>query len=132
MTYVGNEPVPPSLVLVKAGTFQRDLAAAAGNQAIVGVGFRPRALMFLATKAFSSITSWGLSDGLTSKGFGQNTPGGADTSFDDTGRMLFLTSANNAYQSAIVASMDADGFTLNWAKVGAPAGIVDIAYLAFG
>lgn len=115
---------------VKVGTFTRDTSMASGTQAITGVGFTPRAIMFLANQASTTESSVGFSDGsahqcLTDRGadgVGQSTLNAV---------AIFLYENGAAYTTATVQSLDTDGFTLNWTKTGSPTGTGDIAYLAF-
>lgn len=101
----------------------RDLTAANGDVAYTGVGFVPTSLNSVA--AISGLTGamfFGFADSAkTNKGF---------INYDtDTGNYLanflikFSTSAGVNFQTAIVKSYDADGFTLTWVKTGSPTGI---------
>lgn len=99
-------------------TITRDLTAATGSVAYTGVGFTPTVLIVA-----------GAIDGTNSGHWSQIDSGktGQGETLDYTGFFtsylpFFLRPASGAYQTAAVASYDADGFTLAWTKVGSPTG----------
>lgn len=101
----------------KIVTFTRVLSVAAGAQSITGVGFAPRLIAWqtgiAAGAAWSSI---GQSDGVT------------NTCIEDLGATNAYQAAMagiqrdaaGAFQSFVLTSFDADGFTITWSKTGAP------------
>ncbi len=105
----------------------RDLAEASGAVAYTGVGFKPTALVALGYVNGQVFWSIGFSDsakavfGMFHAFDGLMGPGG----------FAWCYQAAGAYQYAVVASYDADGFTLTWTKVGLPVGtfIVNILCL---
>lgn len=111
----------PPLLSVKGVLFTRDMTAASGTQAVTGVGFRPRAIIFLAGQDGQARASWGFYDGATSQGLG---PGGSASQFVSDGPwcILIATTISVTEQQAAVTSLDADGFTLTWLKTGSPTG----------
>lgn len=118
---------------IQVGNLTRDLTLAAGTQAITGVGFTPKAVIFFASRGQTALTSWGM-DRITTKGVIFNN---AD---DIAGRM---DKSNAADQSIVlresatvlsygkVESFDADGFTISWTKAGTPVGSCGVIYMAF-
>jgi len=111
----------------KIGAFTRAMDAASGDVAYTGIGFQPKAIIFLAFLEGKS-QSVGF-DNINAKAY-----------------LLFFTTVwtgSNAYsicqnegsgnvQAAAVKTFDADGFTLTWTKIGSPASAnANIYYLAF-
>lgn len=109
-----SNPPPP---VAKYITFTRDREAASGDVSYTGVGFRPTAVLFLATIT-GNLASIGMSDGTNHK---------LIKSLDTTAIQVLTTKAiscvtnANVGQSAVLASFGSDGFTLTWTKEGAPA-----------
>lgn len=102
---------PPPLV-AKSITFTRERDAVSGNVSYTGVGFTPTAIVFLASIANTG--SVGMSDGTNHKSLSPAV--GLSSSF-----CIRSCEGGPIGQDALVASMDADGFTLTWTKQGAPA-----------
>ncbi len=103
----------------KVLTAVRTAAAASGNQAYTGVGFKPAAVIALtgyngADSEFSIgvLDDAGDAEAIYSTGIEQKIH--RDTSG------LLADAANNTsnYQRATVVSIDPDGFTLAWVKGG--------------
>jgi len=124
-------------VSTKVGSFSRDMTTAAGSQAVTGVGFKPRSVIFYANRSNTSDMSMGFTSIINA----------AATNFDqgvvyDRNATSSATYQNSvSYVSVIdqgsgnthlgaIASMDSDGFTINWTKTGSPTGTLDIVYLA--
>ena len=109
----------------KLDTFERDLSAAAGTQAVTGVGFEPSKVIFIAgiNGAFSGV---GMDDGTKRKLSGAGSmPVVAGT------YSILLSDASFANsQQAYISSLDADGFTLTWSKIGSPTSTQTVLYLA--
>lgn len=98
----------------------RVLSLATGNVAYTGLGFKPTLILFQT--GITGVAMWG----STGSGDGTNNE---CIEFNQTGGVIFQ--ANNAgiqrdnaggtnFQSFTVASMDVDGFTLAWSKIGTP------------
>lgn len=114
----------------KVGSFTRDTATATGTQAITGVGFTPKAVIFFA--AIPAVA------GKMSVGFDTQTAAGCV--FDMHTQIANAYSVDNysivAYTDGLtdyhglIQSMDADGFTINWTKVGTTTGTLTVKYLA--
>jgi len=119
----------------KAGTFSRVMSVGSGNVAYTGIGFKPKAIIFLGNvqNGGTQTSSVGFSDGsvnicLVNEAIAANNVAFATTTsaiylFDDAG------SANS--NGAVIASFDADGFTLTWTKAGTPTNTANCGYLAF-
>jgi hypothetical protein len=113
--------------LVKVGTFNRDLAAASGDVAYSGVGFRPSAILFMFSKAGSTTVGWGFA---TPAAVGNTACYGANVwASDQTNALRAYVDASNA-QRMTIASWDADGFTATWTKDTSPTGTINVTYLA--
>ena len=114
---------------VKTGSFTRDIAGANGNVAYTGAGFKPSAIIFIGAV---SNTKYG------SVGFTSSVSSGMLFSYAGTGNWGIGTGncisfhSGSGGESAALSSLDADGFTLTWAKTGdALTGTATIIYLAF-
>lgn len=113
----------------KVGSFSRDMTAASGTQAVTGIGFQPKAVIFLAVYTVtSSSLSVGIDDGTTS---GEVNIFNASVTYDGaSGRSIALGDGTN-FQRGPVSSFDSDGFTINFSKGGTPTGTATVYYLAF-
>lgn len=130
-----------SVIEAKSGSFAANTST--GNQAITGVGFQPKAVIFFLTGltavgdsadcrggigcATSSTerwaTAWASDDASGAANAGQR--------FQTTKCIVVLTGGNPTVDGeADFVSMDADGFTINWTD--APASAVLVEYLALG
>ena len=92
-----------------------DPSTVAGNVAYGGVGFRPSSIVFVCRA--SAQASWGMSD----SGLGS----GVVTSYNNLpvysvsgGQVIWHLYDSSNYTFGAIASYDADGFTLTWAKTG--------------
>lgn len=117
---------------VKAGEFTRDTTTASGTQAITGVGFKPYAVIFLMAEDGGKEASIGVDDGTNAFSIFANDNITADTWSASGGESIAGNdSAGNGYTGDI-ASLDLDGFTINWVKTGTPTGTYSVKYFAFG
>ena len=109
-------------------TFTRDMAAANGEVAHTGVGFKPRQVVFFSSVADKSTGSWGVSDGTISKATFQDNSGVMRKT--EVKSIVLLTVAEHSYsQQAYLRVLGADGFTLTWSKTGSPTGTATIIAL---
>lgn len=114
----------------KIGTFTRDVSLASGTQAITGVGFQPKAVLFLVFIGSTSQMSIGIDTDTEmcviadQHGTSANTWTGLTTM-----SILLIVNASNYYQGN-VNSFDSDGFTINWTKNNSPTGTASIYFLA--
>lgn len=117
---------------VKVGSFTRDTSVATGTQAITGVGFQPKAIIFLGGQDASSEVSWGVTDGTTEGAISDSNPVGAAQYIVDTLRCIYITEGSGVSYTGDISSLDSDGFTISWVKGGSPTGITTVNYLAIG
>lgn len=107
----------------------RDLTAVSGNVAYTGVGFQPTAIIAFANVSGTSNTSWGMSDSSMTvrdiNGIQSATVHYLNPNF------IYLPVDVTNNQSAVIASYDADGFTLTWTKTNSPTGTGTLAFLCF-
>jgi len=108
-------------------TSTRIMTADPGDVSYNGVGFTP-----------TSIQALTVIDGTVyfSVGFADSSKAGQalyeHAAVKGSGAYLILiASATNKFQTAIVKSYDADGFTLTWTKTGTPTGTVKLSFLCF-
>jgi len=108
-----------------AGTFTnflktetRALDAISGDVAYTGYGFQPSALIIFANQSNTKMTSWGFGDvNLSEMCIYQKDAAGSFAA--DTGNIIYLDEASGTKsQSAVLKTLDADGFTLTWTRTG--------------
>jgi hypothetical protein len=114
------------------GTFTRDLTTSAGTQAVSGVGFQPRVVVFLATVSGSSMLSIGFDDGTNAYCVRDQHQVTADTYGPQSSYSIELVqgASYNPESYAKITTLGSDGFTLTWAKSGIASGTATIYYLA--
>lgn len=111
----------------KIGSTTRDISTASGTQAVTGIGFAPKAVIFLAVVQSSTEASWGFDDATTHLSLRlQNTI----WTNAATESIVYDDNAGKDY-SGHISSMDSDGFTITWTKTGLPTGTLQVMYLAF-
>lgn len=118
---------PPIYVLqTKVVYLTRDLAAASGDVATTGIGFRPITMLAVACVPAFPKSSWGFSDLFRDEHclYIQATD-----YFQVSSTSLIRIGTTTASQNAVVKSYDPDGFTLTWTKILTPTGIVNICIL---
>jgi hypothetical protein len=124
MNAAGTAPEWASGIKLSAHT--RDLAAVSGDVAYTGVGFKPSLIIFIAGLATRSLSA-GASDATTHRCFFSTY--GVTNSIDNAALVVSVDGAN--YQTAIVKTMDADGFTLTWTKTLGPTGTAGVNAICF-
>lgn len=120
---------------MKLGTFSIDMATASGNQAVTGVGFLPSHVVFLSVVHSTGKMSVGFDDGTLfySVAAYQSTSGPYSVLWQASS----LYSIHAMFAPGVtgyvgkINSLDSDGFTIAWTKVGGPTGTLVIYYLAF-
>lgn len=125
----------------KVTTITRVLSAAAGNVAYTGIGFTPTSIEFAtvgvgasSAPTFNSIGYTDSSKAGVAVGSAYNNPDDGTTgpSYAVKNGAFAIYAGDNtagtfsAYQTAVVASYDSDGFTLTWAKTGSPSATATI------
>lgn len=102
--------------------------ASTGNASYTGVGFQPTSVQFI-----------GISIGSTCSGYmtastqfcAMSSHYDAYTTTDiTTSYAVYMSNASGTNRQAAYVSMDADGFTLNWSKVGSPTGNFYLHFIA--
>lgn len=127
--------LPEWAVGIKIGTFLRLMNAASGNVAYAGIGFKPSLVIFSGGVSGGFIaTYFGMDDGTlhySVGNWGASAPGFCNV--DQNNCIILLEdAAGTKIQRAALASLDADGFTLTWTRVGVTAaGNANIHYIAF-
>ncbi len=114
---------------VKVSNFSRDVSLASSDQAVTGVGFKPVAVLFLASIGATYKGSWGFDDGAIA--VVMYNLNGTTTFWSTIGKSIQLdtTDGVTGYYGKI-KTLDSDGFTIQWTKVGAPTGTADIRFIA--
>jgi hypothetical protein len=112
-----NFPEAPQVVI---GSFTRTLTTASGSQAITGLGFKPRSIEFTGSvdggaERFVGFAS--ADSGVQQRCMHSDSAG---ATLNSTHCIRLIRSSAGNEQQAVLASMDKDGFTLTWTKVGAP------------
>jgi len=115
---------------VKIGTFTRDFTVASADVPYVGVGFQPTSVIF-----FTAITG---TTGM-SAGFDMQSAHGvilddaaeaATTWYHSATFSIYIIQGVGIGETGVVLSLDADGFTIRWARIGAAGGTANIYYMA--
>ena len=142
-TITGNMAIAGALAfgsitggLGKTGSFFRNSGSASGTQAITGVGFRPSTIIFFAAIDTLDCQSIGFTDAATGRCLWMDNvyaTGGGSYAF--AVYYIRTIAGNGALHTAAIASMDADGFTLNWTRTnygtGGTGNNITVNYLAF-
>lgn len=107
----------------------RDMTAASGDVSYTGVGFTPTALICLSNvDAGTNTHSIGVADSALAEAHLGRLANG--NNYTEALLLTAETSSNN-YQTAVVKTFDADGFTLTWAKTNSPTGTLKLTFLCF-
>lgn len=103
-------------------SFTRVMTTAAGNVSYTGVGFKPSAVIFIAGIVGGSDSgSTGFSSASTNASL-ETLDFGTFGVFMQSVSLIIRNPTLADFQTATIASMDTDGFTLTWAKSGSPTG----------
>lgn len=120
MTIIKAAPKVTHPAQTKVVYFTRALDAVSGNQAVTGVGFSPKSIVVGAQEATLGVGAIGII-GTALPGQQEMGAGGDVTNISVTSSPIFAVTTAGAGQGGILQSLDADGFTINWTKYGAPA-----------
>jgi hypothetical protein len=119
------------------GSTTRDMSTATGTQAITGLGFKPKLIIFLANTLTTGQASIGFSQlprtaasPSSNTNINSRTATSAGTYSLNAGG-IFAWQGAGTYYTGSIDSLDADGFTISWVRTGTPTGTLDISYLAF-
>lgn len=117
----------------KVGFFSRDNTLADGTQTITGVGFTPKALVFMSATHATAYASWGLGSTGILGGVIQAESGSFYEVYGDASSGKVVTSSQGVPgNTAQLTTIGTDGFTVTWAKSGSPSGTTKVYYLAIG
>lgn len=117
---------------MKTVTFTRNTADASGTQAVTGVGFTPKAVVFLSLQIGSDEMSIGIDDGVTAYAMYDDTPTSANTyGGTATSSIHGIETVGNTYVGKVTA-FGADGCTITWTKTGTPTGTLTVYALFLG
>lgn len=121
------EATESDVTLYKISSFTRAMTTASGSQIITGIGFRPKLILFQC--------------GIPGTGFGSSGTVTTDSQLASLYSTPNMSPAQayagfagidvSNYQTFVVASFDADGFTLTWTKVASPTGTAAIVATCF-
>ena len=127
-TVIGNVLSGSLLTITKLGSFTRSMTANSGDVSYTGIGFRPSVLIFLSSLSSASL-SVGFDDGTLHYYVDvKESTGYAESST----KSIILLQGTGTHQTAIIKTLDSDGFTLTWTKNGTPgAATGTVHYLAF-
>lgn len=115
----------------KIGNFTRDMTTGTGTQAVTGVGFKPRAVVFLASEGSTAQVSIGFDLAGSSRGSVYNNHVASADTWNRSGTSYSIFASQlGASHAGGVTSLDADGFTVSWVKTGSSTGTLTIDYLA--
>jgi hypothetical protein len=125
----GGFSTPAGGAQIKVKTETKDLSEASGDVSYTGYGFTPSQLLFYASDSLhTSVVGIGSSD--ASKNY-TCIFGTASTSLGISSAYCIRQGTSTNYQTAIVKTYDADGFTLTWTKNSSPSGTSNILVVAF-
>jgi len=103
--------------------------AASGDVAYTGYGFQPSALIVFASD--TTRLNWGVADSNLAN-MGASLDGETPVYSIYTTYLIVISTGANS-QTALLKTLDADGFTLTWAKSGAGTSYdITFTVLAFG
>lgn len=125
-----------NIVGLRMFTYGSNHPTSTGNQAITGVGFKPKAIIFVMQNSnqVASTDRYGLSYGFAAEDgtefsaafSGQdNVSTTSEHSIVDTSRCIHVISHITGADTALatLVSMDEDGFTLNWTQIPTASGL---------
>jgi len=117
---------------VKTGFFNRDTSLASGTQAVTGVGFQPKAVIFFMMQdGAAGEASWGSSsDDGSHMSISDTHISTANAYTNDTTNSIVDNHSGSAIYQGRIQSFDSDGFTITWNKVGSPTGTIRTIFLA--
>jgi hypothetical protein len=119
-----------SSLSVFVGAFTRDQSTASGTQSVTGIGFQPKAIIFLAAQnAVAGEMSFGFGDASNDKVVADNNNATAATWVLDNAVIQVKESGADT-NTGTLDSLDADGFTIAWVKTSTPTGTTTIQFLA--
>lgn len=115
------------------GSFTRDMATATGTQTVTGVGFKPRALIFVGSQTVaSSQASIGIDLAGSSRGCIYNSHATSANTWTPAGTAysIFIDQGGGVSYSGGVTATRENEFDVSWVRTGAASGTVSVDYLA--
>ena len=112
---------------IKHSSFFRDMTAESGDVAYTGYGFKPSLLVLEGFNNGQLQRMTGIYDADKSYCIYTTSAGIWTATFDVA--YSYISSGNT--QSAVVKSLDSDGYTLTWTKAGSPTGTLMCEVIAF-
>lgn len=123
------QDVENNLPKFKMGTFTINLSTT-GDQAIVGVGFKPSLIEFKFGIDNSANVGWSRTDGTNMQMVSDKRAGVEGVYLVNDSYITYYNDGTNAATS-VIKSLDSDGFTITKSKVAAPVGTLAVMYLAW-
>jgi len=123
----GMDPTTRLASKTIAGT--RDMAAASGNVAYTGLGFRPTSIILFY--AISSTFTFGMGSADSAKAVNTVGNDASGNMRPNGGYLVTAYTSPSVSQLATISTFDADGFTLTWTKNGSPTGTLSLYFLCF-
>ena len=120
----------------EATTFTRAMSLGAGNVAITGIGFKPRAIIMFGSDASGGsrvYAGWGCQSTVGSgqgAGIFNNMGGTADNHHYTNDLVSLVPTVGEAYNCRIT-SWDADGFTINFSQTGSATDTNGYGFICF-
>ena len=115
----------------KVGSFTRDTSTASGTQAVTGLGFTPRAVIFLAIQNTTREMSIGFDDGTNTEMIFDDQSSAGTYSGGSSISIRDSETGGTAEYDGKISTLDSDGFTMTWTKTGTPTGTLTIRYIVF-
>lgn len=123
--------VPEWAAGIKMGSFSRDLNIGAGDVAYTGVGFKPSVIIFLSGSDSIYYTE-GRDNGTSRRSVALYGTGANSNIISSTTYSLLLTNAGHTvYNTGIIKTFDADGFTITYTVTGSEGISCQVDYVAF-
>jgi len=115
--------------------FTRDMSLASGSQVVVGVGFKPKLVLFLACINNTPAACTGITVGDPSLAHDclTNWHNITAEAWDvQSSQSIYMITSASAFVYGSPSSMDADGFTMGWVlQSGSPTGTCFIRATAY-
>jgi hypothetical protein len=115
------------------GGFTRELADPPGDQTITGLGFQPRAVLFMYLINGTKHAGWGMATGPNNQNMLYHSGVSQDywAYAGENSAVIEIHPAPGEFLSGKLKSLDADGFTITWVHYGPTTGTVWIKFTAF-
>lgn len=115
----------------KVDNFVRLTSTASGTQAITGVGFQPKLVIFFASGGADPASSVGADDAIESHSLANNHNETAEN-FQFVNNAIRMRYTSGDRYDGEIQSMDSDGFTIIWTKTNSPTLNISAGFAAFG